>query len=73
MIKIRQERHTMKLNGAEKKIVECPQCKKEDWFYSYLAYTCDSCDFYWGNISALIDNVDARTQYYKEGEVSWRR
>lgn len=52
-----------------KTFVTCPQCKAEDFFYNFISRTCESCDFPWGNVIALITDNRVRKYYYKNGEI----
>jgi hypothetical protein len=69
MIRIRLETRASSFNGTPKNFITCPQCLKEDWFYNYLIRSCLNCSFFWGNTMLLLDDVNARVAYFKEGEI----
>ena len=52
-----------------KTFVTCPQCCKEDFFYNFIARTCEGCGFPWGNVIALMNDIRVRKYYHKEGEI----
>jgi hypothetical protein len=69
MIQINSEMKASSICGAPKNFITCPQCHKKDWFYNYILRTCTGCDFYWGNVTALIDDINVRKQFHKDGEI----
>lgn len=65
MIKMRLETEEEPLNGGlSKKFITCPQCLKEDWFYSDPGPNCTSCGFPWGDMFSLIHNIEMRKYFY---------
>jgi hypothetical protein len=69
MIRISSEVKASSFGGTVKNFITCPQCLKQDWFYQYILRTCSSCSFNWGNVMLLMDDINARKQFYKEGEI----
>ena len=70
MIKISSEIFPSTISRAIKHIITCPQCLAEDWFFNFSPRICPQCGFPWGDISKLLDNIDVRKQFYKNGEIN---
>jgi ribosomal protein L37E len=68
MIKIRIENAVIGFH-SHKKTLNCPQCGKEDFFYSVSPRRCSDCGFGLVNVFDLIDNRKVREEYYKKGEM----
>jgi len=67
----------MKLNGRFsnsnipiKNYVQCPQCLTDNFFHNWAPRYCESCNFSFGNIILLIENIRVRKYYYKKGEIN---
>ncbi len=73
MIQISSEIKASSFCGTPRNFITCPQCRKKDWFYNFILRTCMSCGFNWGNITALIDDINVRKQFHKEGEIIERK
>jgi len=69
MIKIRHELRESINGGRPKSYITCPQCGKQDWFYSFILRTCSGCGFNWGNVMSLMSNIETRKLFHKNGEV----
>ena len=69
MILISSETKASSFCGTRKNFITCPQCLKKDWFYNYILRTCADCGFNWGNVMLLMDDVNARKQFFINGEI----
>lgn len=69
MIRIKHETKMSPYGGRPKSYITCPQCGKQDWFYSFILRTCSGCGFHWGNVMSLIYDIDTRKLFHREGEI----
>ena len=69
MIQIISEIRASSFCGTPKNFMICPQCLKKDWFYNFLLRTCTGCGFHWGNVTALMDDINVRKEFHKKGEI----
>lgn len=69
MIRVQHEIKATSFGGTPKSYITCPQCNNQDWFYNFILRSCSSCNFHWGNVMKLMSDINARKQFYKEGEI----
>ena len=68
MIGLKIQNRKINCNVTPKTYIECPQCKKEDWFYTIIPETCEDCGFRWGKIRQL-EKSSVRKYYHRKGEI----
>jgi ribosomal protein L37E len=69
MIKISLEIFSSSINRVAKHIITCPQCLANDWFFNFSSKVCPQCGFPWGDVTKLLNNINVRKQFYKDGEI----
>lgn len=70
MIQIYTETKNSMISGAKKNFVKCPQCLKREWFYNFIPHQCVDCNFHWGDITSLMNNINVRKLFHINGEIN---
>lgn len=70
MIKVSSETRPKSINRTIKHFITCPQCLAVDWFFNLPSKTCPQCGFTWGDVTILFNDIDARKQFHKNGEIN---
>lgn len=68
MIGLKIQNRKINNHITPKTYLRCPQCAKEEWFYTIIPEACEDCGFRWGKIRQL-EKSGVRKYYHRKGEI----